>query len=156
MTDKSFTEQPKEDKTDHRNSCYTYFTIVGDFDPDAVSVLLNLNPEQSWKIGDLRRNGTAYDFARWSFGKCDEYDAVVANQMRKTIAPLLDKINELNKIHAENKVNFYLEIVPSVHAGDISPCLAPSLDIIDFCHATRTEIDIDLYVYDSEDTNCHD
>ena len=139
-----------------RNSCYTYFTIVGNFDPDSVSLLLNLNPDQSWRIGDLRRNGTAYDFARWSFGKCDTYDMTVANQMRKTIAPLLDKIDILNEIRYKNSVNFYLEVVPSVHPGHINPCLAPSLDIMDFCHATRTEIDIDLYIYDSEDTNNHD
>ena len=139
-----------------QNSCYTYFTIVGDFDPDSVSRLLNLNPDQSWRIGDLRRNGTAYDFARWSFGKCDTYDVIVTNQMRKTIAPFLDKIDVLNEIYCKNNVNFYLAVVPSVHAGDISPCLAPSLDVMDFCHATRTEIDIDLYVYDSEDIGDHD
>ena len=139
-----------------KNSCYTYFTIVGDFDPDSVSRLLNLNPDQSWKIGDLRRDGTAYDFARWSFGKCDTYDVIVTNQMRKTIAPFLDKIDVLNEIYCKNNVNFYLAVVPSVHAGDISPCLAPSLDVMDFCHATRTEIDIDLYVYDSEDISDHD
>jgi hypothetical protein len=45
-----------------------------------------------------------------------------------------------------------LEIVPTVYAGDITPCLAPSLDVMDFCHATRTELDIDLYVCDSTDT----
>ena len=134
-----------------KNSCYTYFTIVGDFDPDRVSVLLGLKPERSWKIGDLRQGGTTYDFARWTIGRCDEYDAEVANQMRKTILPLLGKTELLNQIRKENKVNFYLEVVPSVYAGGINPCLAPTLDIIDFCHETRTEIDIDLYVYDSED-----
>ena len=139
-----------------KNSCYTYFTIVGDFDPDSVTSLLGLNPDQSWKIGDLRRNGTAYDFARWSFGRCDQYDAIVANQMRKTIEPLLNKTDSLNEIRQKNKVNFYLAVVPSVHAGEINPCLAPSLDIMDFCHATRTEIDIDLYVYDSEENESHD
>ena len=141
---------------DTKNSCYTYFTIVGDFDPDSVTSLLGLNPDQSWKIGDLRRNGTAYDFARWSFGRCDQYDAIVANQMRKTTAPLLNKIEQLNEIRYKNDVNFYLAIVPSVYAGDINPCLAPSLDVIDFCHATRTEIDIDLYVYDSKENESHD
>ena len=141
---------------DTKNSCYTYFTIVGDFDPDSVTSLLGLNPDQSWKIGDLRRNGTAYDFARWSFGRCDQYDAIVANQMRKTIEPLLNKTESLNEIRQKNKVNFYLAVVPSVHAGEIHPCLAPSLDVIDFCHATRTEIDIDLYVYDSKENESHD
>lgn len=46
-----------------RNSCYTYFKIVGNFNPDDVSELLNLIPEKTWKIGDLRHNGTKYDLA---------------------------------------------------------------------------------------------
>jgi len=133
-----------------RNSCYTYFKIVGDFNPDDVSELLNLTPEKSWKIGDVRRNGTKYDFALWEIGKCTEYDVEVEKQMRKTIAVLQDKISILNQIKQENDVSFVLEIVPMIYAGDINPCLNPTLDIIDFCHATRTEIDIDMYIYDSD------
>ena len=71
--------------------------------------------------------------------------------MRKTIALLQDKIQLLNQIREENDVSFVLEIVPSIYVGDINPCLAPPLDVIDFCHATRTEIDIDMYVYNSEE-----
>lgn len=133
-----------------RNSCYTYFKIVGDFNPDDVSKLLNLTPEKSWKIGDVRRNGTKYDFALWEIGKCTEYDVEVEKQMRKTIAVLQDKISILNQIKQENDVSFVLEIVPMIYAGNINPCLNPTLDIIDFCHATRTEIDIDMYIYDSD------
>ena len=134
-----------------RNSCYTYFKIVGDFNPDDISALLNLTPEKSWKIGDLRRNGTKFDFAPWEIGRCSEYDVEVENQMRKTIAVLQDKIPVLNQIREKYDVSFFLEIVPEIYANDTNPCLAPSLDIIDFCHATRTEIDIDMYVYDSTD-----
>ena len=133
-----------------RNSCYTYFKIVGDFNPDDVSKLLNLTPEKSRKIGDVRRNGTKYDFALWEIGKCTEYDVEVEKQMRKTIAVLQDKISILNQIKQENDVSFVLEIVPMIYAGNINPCLNPTLDIIDFCHATRTEIDIDMYIYDSD------
>ena len=133
-----------------RNSCYTYFRIVGNFNPDEVSALLNLTPEESWKIGDLRRNGTKYEFANWMIGKCAEYDVYVENQMRKTISILLDKIDTLNQIREENDVEFFLEIVPSIYVDDITPCLAPPLDVIDFCHATRTQIDIDMYLFDSE------
>ncbi len=89
-----------------RNSCYTYFKIVGDFNPDDVSELLNLTPEKSWKIGDVRRNGTKYDFALWEIGKCTEYDVEVEKQMRKTIAVLQDKISILNQIKQENDVSF--------------------------------------------------
>ena len=133
-----------------RNSCYTYFRIVGNFNPDEVSALLNLTPEESWKIGDLRRNGTNYEFANWMIGKCAEYDVYVENQMRKTISILLDKIATLNQIREENDVEFFLEIVPSIYVDDITPCLAPPLDVIDFCHATRTQIDIDMYLFNSE------
>ncbi len=71
--------------------------------------------------------------------------------MRKTISVLQDKISILNQIKQENDVSFVLEIVPVIYADDISPCLNPTMDIIDFCHATRTEIDIDMYIYDSDD-----
>ena len=131
-----------------QNSCYTYFKIVGNFDPDHVSALLHLAPEKAWKIGDLRRNGTKYDFALWAIGKCTEYDVMVENQMRQTLALLQDKIPLLCQIKEENQVDFFLEIVPTICPGEITPCLAPPLDVIDFCHATRTKIDIDLYVLD--------
>ena len=134
-----------------RNSCYTYFKIVGDFNPDETTRLLNLTPEMSWKIGDLRRNGTKYDFALWEIGRCTEYDVAVENQMRKTIAVLQDKIPLLNNIREKNDVRFVLEIVPTIYVGDTNPCLSPPLDVIDFCHATRTEMDIDIYVYNSDD-----
>ena len=133
-----------------RNSCYTYFKIVGNFNPDDVSALLNLTPEKSWKIGDVRRNGTKYEFAHWEIGRCAEYDVYVENQMRKTISMLLDKIAILNQIREENDVKFFLVIVPSIYVDDINPCLAPPLDVIDFCHATRTLIDIDMYLFNSE------
>ncbi len=71
--------------------------------------------------------------------------------MRKTVAPLTDKMAELQKIHSAFDVSFTLEIVPFLYAGELNPCLAPSLDIIDFCHATRTEIDMDLYLYNEND-----
>ena len=134
-----------------KNTCYTYFRIVGDFNPDEVSALLNITPEETWKKGDKRKNGTLYDFSSWEVGRCDEYDVEVANQMRKTISVLLDKIEVLNQIREENEVSFCLEIVPTIYANDENPILSPTFDIIDFCHATRTEIDIDMYVFNSEE-----
>ncbi len=134
-----------------KNSCYTYFRIVGNFDPDEISEILQLAPEEQWKIGDYRKNGTQYDFASWIFGTCAEYDIWIENQMRKTIAPLLDKIDELKKIHDSYDVSFVLEAVPYIYIGESTPSLAPSLDIIDFCHETRTEIDIDYYLFEGDE-----
>ncbi len=134
-----------------RNNCYTSFRIVGDFNPDDVSKLLNLIPEKTWKIGDLRKNGTKYDFALWEIGRCAEYNVEVEKQMEKTIAVLQDKIPLLNLIRQKYDVSFILEVVPTIYVDDINPCLAPSLAVIDFCHATRTQIDIDMYLYNSND-----
>ena len=130
-----------------KNSCYTYFRIVGEFDPDEITDFLQLKPEKQWRIGDYRRDGTQYDFASWEIGKCTEYDVDVGNQMRKTIAPLIDKIDLLKQIYSAYDVSFYLEIVTYIYVGDTDPCLSPPLDIIDFCHETRTEIDIDYYLF---------
>ena len=130
------------------NTCYTYFKITGNFNPDIVTKRLGLIPNKTWKIGDRRRNGTLFDFALWEFGRCDNYDVIAENQMHMTIAPLLDKIDVLNEIKNEFDVTYTLEVIPTVYADNTSPCLAPSLKVIDFCHATRTEIDIDQYVMD--------
>ena len=66
--------------------------------------------------------------------------------MLATITPLLDKVELLNEFRLKYNVKYYLSVVPSVVVDNLAPCLAPSLEIIDFCSATRTEIDIDLYV----------
>ena len=132
-----------------QSNCYTYFVITGQFDPDAVTALLELNPDKIRKMGALRPNGEPHDTASWQFGRCSEYDVHVENMMRKTVAPLLDKVELLNRIREQYDVRFYLEVVPSVYTDDISPCLAPSFDVMEFCVATGTELDIDLYVYRS-------
>ena len=131
-----------------RNRCYSYFTIVGEFDPDAITERLGIVPFNSFRPGDRRGDGSLHTFSRWSCGRCDTYEVDTAIQMRKTIAGLLDKVDVLEQIRKDFDVSFYLEVVPMLYGGDTAPGLSPSLDVIDFCHATRTEIDIDLYVYD--------
>ena len=75
-----------------------------------------------------------------------DIDVLVENQMHTTIDPLLDKMDLLNEIREKFDVTFTLEIVPTVYAENTSPCLAPSMNVIDFCRSTKTQIDIDLYV----------
>ncbi len=108
--------------------------------------MLELAPYKSWKATDKRTNGTQYGFACWNYGRCEEYDVETENQMMKTIADLIPKINILNQIKEKFNVEFYLEVVPEIYSKNASPCLGANLDIIDFCHKTRTLIDIDLYV----------
>ncbi len=129
----------------NRTNCKTYFTITGNFNPDEITKILGLEPYEFWKIGDKRPDGSTFDFARWSFGRCNEYDVFVDNQVMRTIAPLLCKVDLLRDIREKMDVRFFIVIVAEVYRGDTTPALPGSLEIIDFCHATRTELDIDLY-----------
>ena len=145
-----------EEKKIPDNKCYTYFSIQGDFDPDEITKILGLEPCKQWKIGDTRRSGSKYEFANWQFGRNDNYDPITENQMYETIKPLLGKIDLLNEIREKYDADLSLAIVPTLYVNNISPCLAPSLEVIDFCHATRTEIDIDLYLHDAKEENGED
>lgn len=133
-----------------QNSCYTYFAIKGEFNPDDITRRLRLKPSKVWKAGDKSDNGTEHDFSYWEFGFCNEYDIVTEKQMKKTLEPLFSKTAILNEIRKEFDVIYVLEIVPTVYRENATPCLAPSMKVIDFCHETRTEIDIDLYVGEKE------
>lgn len=135
--------------TGNGSRCRTYFRITGDFDPAEITDMLGLQPEAAWKKGDLRTNGTAYDFSAWKFGSCREYDIETAVQMEKTIAPLLSKTEILKEIARLYGAGFTLEVVPTICTADESlPCLAPSLKVMRFCCETGTELDIDLYLTD--------
>ena len=131
----------------NKNTCYTYFSIVGDFDPDEITKMLNLTPYESWKIGQPVKYGNdVYSFARWSFGYCGDYNVYVDEQMKQTISKLKDKIDVLCTIKDLFDVDFVLEIVPCVYRNESPPCLAPNREIIEFCYLTGTDIDIDLYL----------
>ncbi|MEL7603733.1 MAG: DUF4279 domain-containing protein [Bacillota bacterium] len=129
------------------NSCYTYFAIKGNFNPDKITEILGLIPSQTWKIGDKRKYGNSYyDFALWEYGKNEIYDVITENQMMITISNLKLKIPLLQEIKQKYDVSFVLEVVPNIYIGESTPALAPNREIIEFCYLTGTEIDIDLYI----------
>ena len=105
-------------ETADKNECYTYFRITGIFEPDEITERLGLQPAEQRRIGEERKNGTAYEFASWTFGRCDSYDVITANQMLKTIEPLLSKVNILWNIKQAHDVRLTLEVVPTVYTGE--------------------------------------
>ena len=130
------------------NRCYTYFRIVGKFYTDDISHILNLTPEKKWDIGDVRPNGSKYDFANWAIGYCKDYNIDTSVQMEKSISILMDKKEELKQIREKNDAEFYLQVVPTLCVDESTPALAPSMTVMDFCYEIRTQIDIDLYLED--------
>lgn len=137
----------------NKNSCYTYFRIVGKFEPDEITERLGMKPYKIQRIGEriTEKGPQKAKFAYWHYGLCNEYASEVTKQMEKTIELLKCKIDIINQIRKEYDVGIFLEVVPTVYVNDAEPNLAPSLDVIDFCYDAGVEIDIDLYVMDNED-----
>lgn len=136
-------------KKKNRSSCYTYFRIAGDFNPDDISSFLDLAPFETWKTGDPIKDGRAFfEFSCWKYGLCDVYNVFVDQMMMQTINDLIPKIDLLNIIRSRYKdVIFSLEIVPLLSSkDDTTPSLSPGREVIEFCYLTNTDIDIDLYV----------
>jgi DNA-binding XRE family transcriptional regulator len=73
--------------------------------------------------------------------------------MSETIRPLLDRIDILNQIREDYDVSFQIAVVPMIYGGngESDPCLAPSLEVMEFCVATQTKLDIDMYFFCEED-----
>ncbi|MDT2659220.1 DUF4279 domain-containing protein [Enterococcus hulanensis] len=105
-----------------KTSCYTYFSITGDFEPDVITRYLNLQPFEQWLIGDEKKNGRKFDCAAWKFGLCEEYDVFVENQMHNTLKELIPKKEKLKRLKADFDLSFSLEIVPSIYIDEIHPC----------------------------------
>lgn len=135
-----------------KNECLTCFCIRGDFDPEAVCASLGLLPGRIARKGALRPDGRPLPCTMLELGRVEDYDPYTANMMEQTLNPLWDKTEALNRLRQETGVTLTLEVVPRLHTGEITPCLAPSLRVMDFCHATRTELDIDLYVEEGDDS----
>jgi len=127
------------------NECYTYFKITGSFDPDEITRRLGLQPYETEPRRLHPLLGTPIP-ADWCACLCDDYTPYVEEQMRRTIAPLLDQTHALNALQREFGAECWLMIVPTIRKDEPTPCLAPPMDVIDFCHSTRTQIDIDLYI----------
>lgn len=130
------------------NICRTYFSIKGNFEPNDITEILGLQPFESHKEGESRVRGNGvYSCSAWNFGECNECSLNVNEQIRKTIAPLRDKFDALKFIKDSFDVRFFICVVIEMYIDGSAPILGLDLDIIDFCHETRTEPDIDLYVY---------
>jgi len=131
------------------NSCYTYFHIHGDdFPLEEITKALGESPFRSWYKTDIRKaDGKEFGFCNWSGFRVDDYDPYTEIQMEKTIELLLDKIDVLNGLREKYNLEYSLVVVPQIYVNKINPDLSPSMKVIDFCHAVRAKISIDLYLY---------
>ena len=143
-------------------TCHSYFTICSAgilqngigfvaadnsfFDP----AMLGIQPFKMMVMGSARENGYGvYPFSAWDACKQTEPKMDTQEQCLRIVRELSPHIPTLNKIRELYNVTFSIMIVPHVY-NENAPILGFNSEIIEFCHATKTEIGIDLYVYGRE------
>ncbi|MDH6366491.1 MULTISPECIES: DUF4279 domain-containing protein [unclassified Breznakia] len=132
------------------NQCYTYFSICGDFNPDTITDILQLEPSKRRDRNELRKDGHPFGFSLWEYGRVNEYNINNEDQLLTTIKDLIPKTDILKEIHEKYDVTLYLEIVPILYPDEITPSFTLGKEIIDFCHITGTCIDMDLYINEKD------
>ena len=78
------------------NEYRAYFTLVGDFEPEEVTVSLGILPTEAWKKGDRNeRTHLERKFSRWSLYSRLEPSAKLEEQVEDVLAqvrPVADKV----------------------------------------------------------------
>lgn len=129
------------------NEILTYFKITGEFEPDEITKELGLVPISTWKKGEQRKTGV-YTFSLWEFNALEKQNNAFADeQMRETIAPLIEKTDVLRTLKEKYGLTYTLEVVPKFYSTREKPILSPPKEVIDFCSLTDTMLDIDYYFY---------
>lgn len=129
-----------------KNTLQTYFLISGDFDPAEATKALRLEPDQTWRAGDAAPDGRSYKFDGWKFGVQDDPNEDAEILMMRTLSDLMCRVDALNRFADEQDVRYWLRVNACVHPGEKEPEPAPTMDIMKFCCATWTEMDIRLHV----------
>lgn len=127
----------------------TYFKIIGDCDIQEVIDILQIQPSNLWKKGDisakngkLKHSSTMLQFALIR----KENEIYVNRQMLETINVLIAKVDKLKEIKEKFDVEFYLQIVLKFDSQQNQPIISPPREIIEFCYLTQTNIDYDYYI----------
>lgn len=147
-------------------NCYSYFSIVsaGDildgkgfiakdnsfFHPNDITKILGIEPFETRVTGQKRKyGGGTCPFSEWSACKQTEPALDAHEQCLKIVRQLQSFVDKLNEIRQIYNVNFSIVIVPGVYNQE-APVLWFSNEIIEFCYLTKTEISIDMYIYENE------
>ena len=69
---------------------YAYISINGKEDFSLVSKALNLEPTDSWNVGNARRNGSIYDFSHWAY-KLPEFEQEFIDEALQSVVSFIEK-----------------------------------------------------------------
>ena len=138
------------DMSQNYDTINIYFLIRGDFPLQEVLDSLCIVPKRTFDRTDIRRDGKPYGFSMIQIEDIVTSEPLLYKEMEKLVdvlSPFADKLIELKNRY---NLEYFLEVVPQLYVDHIHPCLAPSLKVMEFCVKTKTNMDIDLYLYPDE------
>jgi hypothetical protein len=135
---------------------YVYFALQGDdFDPKEVTSALGIVPTDSWKKGDTGQyiSNQKYTCWKWSTGKGKEA-IFIDTLVDEVVEKLKEKVETINKLKEKYQLNSVLVIVMyvDVNPEESTPALGHDLKTIEFLYHTQTVTDVDIYRYNSAET----
>ena len=133
----------------NKNEVEVYFSLKGDFDPDLISMKLDIEPTRKNKKGDKGQYSQRLNFSLWEFssGKISDESVDIYEISSDLVENLSTKVKTINKIIDEYQLISTLQTViclaPDEDAS--TPVLGFNLDVIKFLYQTKTAIDVDIY-----------
>lgn len=135
------------------NSC-VYFVLKGDdFDPKEITNNLG-EPTEVWRKGDKGKYNPSLKYSCWKISTIKGKEYIEIDKLVNEIVELLfDKIEKINELKQKLKLNSVLEIVMDIdiNPNQSTPALGHNLKTIEFLYKTRTETDVDIYRFNSQE-----
>jgi hypothetical protein len=101
---------------EEQNEYRAYFTLVGDFDPSAITTALGIQPTRCWSKGDLNpRSHREYTFSRWDI----ESRLAQTDETSKHIEDVLAQLSSVSDAVVDlcSRYEGYMQLVASFFNG---------------------------------------
>ena len=139
-----------------QSKSHVYFALQGDdFDPDEVTNSLGIEPTDAWKKGDKGKYlpNQKYSCWKWSTGTGRE-KIFIDTLVDEVIEKLKSKVEVINNLKEKYHLASVLEIVMYIDTNpeESTPALGHDLKTIQFLYLTQTITDVDIYRYNSAET----
>ncbi len=125
---------------------YAYISIKGIEDISLVNNALNIEPTDSWNVGDKRKDGSTYNFSHWEY-KLPEFEQEYMDDALEEVVVFIEKQQlDFSKVpdgfevyiscagwHEKNSPGFHLSEELIVKLGKIG--VAVDFDL--YCYAEK-------------------
>jgi len=135
-----------------KSNSYIYFAFKGDnFDPNKVTNQLEIEPSNSWRIGESGKHTQQQKYSCWQLSSTSDELLDMDKLVNEVLSQLSGKIEQINKLKEQLRLETVLEIVMYIDTNkeQSTPFIGHNLETIEFLHKTGTTTDVDIYKYDS-------